>query len=181
MRGGREEGTLICCVNLNVVLSAYMYIHLGAVLVAQWMRPCHCPEESTINKQLDSIAEMVAEELLREAEREEEGERVEIGVKRSRLSTVTERGMSVDTILTALNAIFYDRLGFKGATHDSYYELDNSYIDRVRRCSTQWLSAGAVHEPWTELPCHPCLISCAGVGEESRFAHHSHCCLRGCG
>ena len=121
-------------------------VHVGAVLVAQWMRPCHCPDTNTIGKQLDSIAEMVAVELLRGEEREGEregegdgeGEGTEGGVKRLRqsaLAAVTQRGLPVDIILTALNKVLYDRLGFKGATGDAYYELDNSYIDRVRRCS----------------------------------------------
>ena len=126
-----------------------MYMCVGAVLVAQWMRPCHCPDRSTISKQLDSIAEMVAEELLRGLESEGggdgegEGERTEVGVKRLRqdpLAAMIQRDLSVDTILTALNSVFYDQLGFKGATSDSYYELDNFYIDRVRRWSMWWLS-----------------------------------------
>ena len=110
------------------------------------MRPCHCPDNSTISKQLDSIAEMVAEELLREAESEGVGERERTKrrgkeLRENFLSAVTERGLSVDAILTALNSVLYDRLGFRETTSDSYYELDNCYIDRVRRCSTQCLSA----------------------------------------
>ena len=113
------------------------------MLVAQWMRPCHCPDNSTISKQLDSIAEMVAEELLRGVE----GKREKDGTKRrgkeqrqSSLAALTELGLSVDTILTALNSVLYDRLGFRAARFDLYFDLDNSYIDKVRRSSMRWLS-----------------------------------------
>ena len=104
------------------------------------MCPCHCQDTASINKQLDSIAEMVAVELLKKkgkAEEGEEGEDTEAGIsapKRPRqtaVAEVVEKGLSADVILTALNSVFYGQLGFKGAASDSYYQLENSYIDKV--------------------------------------------------
>ena len=102
------------------------------------MCPCHCQDTASISKQLDSIAEMVAVELLKKAEEGGEGEDTEAGIsapKRPRQQTavaeVVEKGLSADVILTALNSVLYGQLGFKGATSDSYYQLENSYIDKV--------------------------------------------------
>ena len=105
---------------------------VGAILVAQWMRPCHCPDARIITDQLDSIAEMVAVQLL-EGRREGEERGGPDDVKRSRESAVlkaVQLQLPVDTVLREINAVLYDRLRFTGAG-DSYYELDNSYIDRV--------------------------------------------------
>lgn len=109
---------------------------VGAILVAQWMLPCHCPGASNISKQLDSIAEVVAVELLK-ADENGEGDKTGSGAsdpkrpRQSPLVEVTQRGLSPDAILAALNTVLYDKLGFKGAPSDSYYELDNSYINKV--------------------------------------------------
>jgi F-box protein 21 len=105
----------------------------GAILIAQWMRPCHCPGSSDIALQLDSIAEMVAVHLVGGATHEEgEGEvRDTKRVRWSALARVKEEGShSVDERLTAINSVMYDQLGYKGAG-EAYYDLDNSFIDRV--------------------------------------------------
>ena len=105
------------------------------------MCPCHCQDTASINKQLDSIAEMVAVELLKKKGKAEEGgeeEDTEAGIsapKRPRQQTavaeMVEKGLSADVILPALNSVLYGQLGFKGAGSDSYYQLENSYIDKV--------------------------------------------------
>jgi hypothetical protein len=97
------------------------------------MRPCHCPGSSDIALQLDSIAEMVAVHLVGGATHEEgEGEvRDTKRVRWSALARVKEEGShSVDERLTAINSVMYDQLGYKGAG-EAYYDLDNSFIDRV--------------------------------------------------
>ena len=107
----------------------------GAILIAQWMRPCHCPGSSDIALQLDSIAEMVAVHLVGGATHEEgEGEvRDTKRVRWSALARVKEEGShSVDERLTAINSVMYDQLGYKGAG-EAYYDLDNSFIDRVSK------------------------------------------------
>lgn len=99
------------------------------------MRPCHCLGGRSISGQLDSIAEMVAVELLN---KRGEGEgQVEGGVsdpkrprQESALMEVTQLRLPIDLLLTALNTVLYDHMGFRGAT-DNYYDLDNSYIDKV--------------------------------------------------
>lgn len=97
------------------------------------MRPCHCPEATIITKQLDSIAEMVAVQLLSVAtDTTEEKEKDNVEVKKLRRSVELVRGShSVDDMLSAINTVLYDQLGFRGAG-ESYYELENSYIDMVR-------------------------------------------------
>ena len=105
----------------------------GAILIAQWMRPCHCPGSSDIALQLDSIAEMVAVHLVGGATHEEGEVRDTKRVRRSALARVKEEGChSVDERLAAINSVMYDQLGYKGAG-EAYYELDNSFIDRVSK------------------------------------------------
>ena len=100
----------------------------GAVLIAQWMRPCHCPGTSNITQELDSIAERVAVHLVGSTT-PEEGEVKR--VRQSALARVKEEGdYSVDERLTALNSVLYDQLGYRGAG-ETYYELHNSLIDQV--------------------------------------------------
>ena len=126
-----------------------LWVYTGAVLIAQWMRPCHCPGATDIAQQLDSIADMVARKLIRQWEEEgnkgdeeeeegkkgDEGDKKEGGrvkrVKESALAKVVGEGATpVGNILTALNSVLYDQLGFKGAG-ESYYSLENSFIDHV--------------------------------------------------
>ena len=107
------------------------------------MRPCHCPGATDIAQQLDSIADMVARKLIRQGEEEgnkgdeeeEEGDKKEGGhvkrVKECALAKVVGEGATpVGDILTALNSVLYDQLGFKGAG-ESYNSLENSFIDHV--------------------------------------------------
>ena len=107
----------------------------GAALVAQWMRPCHCLGGRSISGQLDSIAEMVAVELLsKRGEGEGQAEGEVLDPKRPRhenpLTEVTQLRLPTDTLLNGLNTVLYDHMGFRGAT-DNYYDLNNSYIDKV--------------------------------------------------
>ena len=104
----------------------------GAVLIAQWMRPCHCPQSSDIAKKLDSIAEMVAVHLVGSTTPGEIEEGDVKRVRQSALAKVKEEGNhSVDDMLSALNSVLYDQLGYRGAG-EAYYELNNSFIDQVR-------------------------------------------------
>ena len=94
------------------------------------MRPCQCPGAAEIAKQLDSIADMVAESLLG-AGAPEEGERRDVKrVRQSALVRVREEGAhSVNNILAVLNSVLYDHLGYKEAGQT---DLENSFIDQVR-------------------------------------------------
>ena len=101
------------------------------------MRPCHCPSAADISLKLNSIAEMVARRLIGGPPAEEKREEVMGGVKRVKESAlvevVREGDHSVDAVLAALNSVLYDQLGYRGAG-ESYYELENSFIDQVSFC-----------------------------------------------
>ena len=106
----------------------------GAVLLTQWMNPCRAIQHEDIGAQLDNIAGMVAAELV-------QGQPGEVGKdddhssapKCSRLDVGQARGVEapVEQVLDAINTVLYDRLGFKPASVDHYYDLENSYIDKV--------------------------------------------------
>ena len=122
-----------------------MYIRMcmctGAILLARWMRPCHCPAPSIMTSQLDCITEKVAKELMQRAE-EGEGEGEGKGLKKERTSSkqprpslleaVKRREFPVDSKLSAINTVLYEQLGFHGASVHNYYTLDNSYLDKVQ-------------------------------------------------
>ena len=122
------------------------FLTSGAILLSQWMNPCKEIPPSTIHKQLDSIAQQVAAELLQtsvgqvaasqplrdsdtssqsyESEEEEE-DNVSPGSKLRRL------GLPTDVILDAVNTVLYNRLCFSPPSMDQYYNLENSFIDQV--------------------------------------------------
>ena len=148
----------------------------GAALVAQWMRPCHCLGGRSISGQLDSIAEMVAMELLKkrgegEGQGQVEGEVLDPKRPRheSALTEVTQLRLPIDTLLTALNTVLYDHMGFRGAT-DNYYDLNNSYIDKVY-----------THTELNKVHLYQMLSLFLGVREKDWYSYHTQCSLRGCG
>ena len=109
----------------------------GAVLLTQWMNPCRAIQHEDIGAQLDNIAGMVATELV-------QGQPGKVGKdddqssapKCSRLDVRQARAVEapVEQVLDAINTVLYDRLGFKPASIDHYYDLENSYVDKVRPC-----------------------------------------------
>ena len=106
----------------------HMVTHTGAVLFSQWMNPLDGSITlEAVQGQLDSIAELVASELLQDDSRS------------TRLATTLpypdlfeKLGTPVLRILDALNAVLYDRLKFKPATPVNYYQVENSFINQVR-------------------------------------------------
>ena len=87
-------------------------------------------------RQLDSIAEKVACELLRrhgdthgsppECSRlESEGD------DHAALVKVLEMKLPTMLVLDGMNTVLYDQLGFKPGSLQRYYDLENSYIDKV--------------------------------------------------
>ena len=119
-------------------------VFAGAVLLTQWMNPCRAIQHEDISAQLDNIAGVVAAELV-------QGQPGKVGKdddqssapKCSRLDVRQARAVEapVEQVLDAINTVLYDRLGFKPASVDHYYDLENSYIDKVRMtmCFFQWL------------------------------------------
>ena len=110
------------------------YVFAGAVLLTQWMNPCEAIQCEDIGAQLDTIAGMVTAELV-------QGQPGDSGKdddhssapKCSRLDGGQAREVDapVEQVLDSINAVLYDRLGFKPASADRYYDLENSYIDKV--------------------------------------------------
>ena len=97
------------------------------------MKPCQAVHQEVIGAQLDNIAVMVTTELIqRQQGTDDQGSTR----KCSRLdddimSRVHGMGVPAECVLDAMNTVMYDRLGFKAAASDHYYDLDNSFIDRV--------------------------------------------------
>ena len=100
------------------------------------MKPCQAVHQEVIGAQLDNIAAMVATELIQR----QQGEVGMDGQGSTRkcsildddiMSRVHGMGVSAECVLDAMNTVMYDQLGFKAAASDHYYDLDNSFIDRV--------------------------------------------------
>lgn len=120
-------------------------------MLSQWMNPCCDIKEEEILTQLDIIAEAVALELWRthgSSSLKEEGyledaeERNGSTPKCCRLeNNGTEllsrlRGLHLpaEGVLDALNVTFYNTLGFKSGPRERYYDINNSFIDKVFIC-----------------------------------------------
>ena len=90
------------------------------------MNPCQAIQCEDIGAQLDTIAGKVTAELV-------QGQPGDSAPKCSRLDGGQAREVDapVEQVLDAINAVLYDRLGFKPASADRYYDLENSYIDKV--------------------------------------------------
>lgn len=110
------------------------------------MNPCKEISPSSIYKQLDSIAQQVAVELLQTStgqlpasqphkdsdtsgqsyeSKEEEEDRASTASKLRRL------GLPTEAVLDAINTVLYGRLCFSPPPMDQYYNLENSFIDQV--------------------------------------------------
>ena len=110
------------------------------------MNPCKEISPSAIHKELDSIAQQVTVDLLQSSGgqvaashphrdndtssqsyefSEEEEDRVSSDSKLRRL------GLPTKVVLDAMNTVLYNRLCFLPPSMDQYYNLENSFIDRV--------------------------------------------------
>lgn len=126
---------------------------LGAILLSQWMNPCCDIKEEEILSQLDLIAEAVALELWRthggnsvkeesylEDEEERNGStpkccRLESDGTHELLPRVVGLHCPAEDVLDALNMTLYNTLGFKSGPRERYYDLNNSFIDKVFLCN----------------------------------------------
>ena len=183
------------------------------------MNPCKEVSAHSIHRQLDSIAEQVAAELLQQYQNGGDSEQeaknspafakngVKLETSKSptsakmdqcgvrdcskdldRCSTKTadceERRASssglqlpTEVILDGINTVLYSRLRFSSPSMDQYYNLENSFIDKV----WEWdhdLSYDVVEmlnqqNDW----CCVAIYTILGVGREERFAHHNVHCL----
>lgn len=100
------------------------------------MNPCQTVRHEVVGTQLDSIAAMVAEELIQrqqgEVGKDDQGSSPKsLRLDEDVLSRVRGMGVPAKSVLDAMNTVIYDRLGFKSAASDNYYDLENSYIERV--------------------------------------------------
>ena len=111
-------------------------------MLTQWMNPLRDIKAENIQRQLDSISEKVASELLRKhetnsGEKEEEECSAPKCTKLSGettsqvLSRVLKLRLPISAVIEGINAVLYDQLGFKKGPVEQYYELENSYIDKV--------------------------------------------------
>lgn len=118
----------------------------GAILLTQWMNPLLGIKAEDIRAQLDSIAEEVARELLRrhtsssssrdgtaEGDRAPKCSKPDLAESSSSdvLSRARELKLPARSVTDAINAVMYDQLGFTSGPVEHYYQLDNSYIDKV--------------------------------------------------
>ena len=117
----------------------------GAVLLSQWMNPCRQISLSHVQKQLDSIAEQVATELLESHKDHEEiksmlsekgsddsgQSSVSIDEREGVASKLRRTDLPTVVILDAINKTLYNTLQFSAPPMDQYYNLENSFIDKV--------------------------------------------------
>ena len=115
----------------------------GAVLLTQWMNPCLSIDAEAISRQLDDIAEAVAVELIKRSGDRNGGEdsaasqcsapkcsKPEQYSSRN-VARVHQLNLPLDIVLSAINNVLYNDLGFKPKPSEHYYDLENSYIDKV--------------------------------------------------
>ncbi len=109
------------------------------------MNPLHHIKAEDVHTQLDSIAEQVANELLRrhgtkgrERTDEEGGSspkcsrlNSESGSSSDVVSRVRELNLPIRSVTDGINDVLYDQLGFSSGPVERYYDLENSCIDKV--------------------------------------------------
>ena len=121
------------------------------------MNPCKEISACSIHRQLDSIAEQVAAELLLQYHNDEqEATNSSLGGDEMDTSTVGQSacdeaapredgatdtaitsdklkrlGLPTEVVLDGINTVLYSRLHFSAPSMDQYYDLENSFIDKV--------------------------------------------------
>lgn len=104
------------------------------------MNPCQNIDAKDISRQLDNIAEAVAVELIKRR-----GGRKDVaspqpsapkcskpdGYSSENVAVVHQLNLPRDIVLSAINNVLFNDLNFKPQPSEHYYDLDNSYINRV--------------------------------------------------
>ena len=107
------------------------------------MNPCQNIDAEAVSRQLDNIAEAVAVELIKR--NGDRGGREDVagpqpaapkcskpeGYSSENVARVHQLNLPLDIVLSAINNVLYNDLGFKPKPSEHYYDLDNSYINRV--------------------------------------------------
>ncbi len=138
-----QSHDMLACTLSDLLVPPPPCYRTGAILLTRWMNPMDNIQEEDILAQLDSIAEEVAKVLLRRlggGGRDGKAEETKC-VKTDGASTCSGSSDVVsrarDLILPeravtdAINAVMYGHLGFRGAPEQHYYDLENSFIDKV--------------------------------------------------
>ena len=106
------------------------------------MNPCKEVSGCSVYKQLDSIAEQVTAELLQSHSRQDRETTLPVrdsdtsvhssgGEDRAGTSKLRRMELPTEVILDGINTVLYKRLHFSAPSRDQYYNLENSFIDRV--------------------------------------------------
>lgn len=107
------------------------------------MNPCKNIQAASVQQQLDSIAEQVSAELLRICDGKKEtsvsvkdadGSAPSCDAVEDRMESTSNLGkleLPVEVVLDAINTVLYNRLHFSAPPMDRYYDLENSFIDKV--------------------------------------------------
>ena len=149
-----EKGTNYCFTELfnswKRKMACILHRHSptsGAILLSQWMNPCKEISASFVQEQLDGIAEEIATEfmqghveearqLFKDADPSSQSHKSEDSAS----TTSKLRGLELPTevVLDAINNTLYNRLHFSPPTMDQYYNLENSFIDRVSKLDVSY-------------------------------------------
>ena len=140
------------------------------------MNPCREISASFVESRLDSIAEQVSVELLQTCKDDEDTEMMERERSASGLSPESVDGgegipsklrrldLPTEVVLDAINTVLYSTLQFAAPPMDQYYNLENSFIDRVIEYSQR-------HSNLCVCVVMLCCC-CAGVDAEERSTHY---------
>lgn len=146
-----EKGTCVTSLTIQWLLTTTVQERLlsslpaGAVLLSQWMNPCREISATFVHSQLDSIAEQVSVELLQACKDDEGTEMIERERNVSDLSSESAEGredmpsklrrldLPTEVVLDTINSVLYGTLQFAAPPMDQYYNLENSFIDRVMK------------------------------------------------
>ena len=104
------------------------------------MNPCKDVSAAAIHKQLDGIAKQVTAELQKSHKLGQDKTSsgppdCEKDVEESDISCTTSKlrrlDLPAEVVLDAINTVLYNRLHFSAPPMDHYYNLENSFIDKV--------------------------------------------------
>ena len=84
---------------------------------------------SAIVSQLDHIAEQVATELMQTGGQHTSDSEC---TKPDSVAALVAMKLPTERVLDCLNDVLFDKLGFRETSADHYYDLENSFIDKVQ-------------------------------------------------
>lgn len=107
---------------------------VGSILLAAWLQPVGEVSPEDILKQFDDIAVQVATEVLKEISYDDDTSQrtAPLVEHKCPLTTVKKNNVPRSIILETMNSVIYKKLGFGPTPTTSYFNINNSFINKVK-------------------------------------------------